>query len=89
MAEMEWNDMGEIIYDGRVLMYRPYVYVSRRDGEWSVKFDWDDTYHGYEDGYGFNPYDPADSEITDYIKEGDEFLGEFLKKTGIWNVSVH
>lgn len=79
MAEMEWNDMGEIIHDERVLLYRPYVFLSRREGDWKVTFDWDDTYQGYEDGYDFNPFDPADKEITGYIEEGDEFLGEFIK----------
>jgi hypothetical protein len=82
-------DMGEIEDNERVLLYRPYIFLSRRNGEWSVTFDWEDSYQGYEDGFDFNPFTPADLGLRAYISEGDEFLSEFLKKNAVWDVSVH
>lgn len=82
-------DMGEIEERDVMLMYRPYIFLSRRDGEWKVTFDWEDSYQGYEDGFDFNPFTPADLGLREYIKQGDEFLSEFLKKNAVWDVSVH
>lgn len=81
--------MGEIEDNEPTLLYRPYIFLSRADGEWKVTFDWDDSYQGYEDGYDFNPFTPADLGLRAYIKEGDEFLSGFLKKNAVWDVSVY
>lgn len=54
-----------------------------------MTFDWEDSYQGYEDGYDFNSFTPADLGLRAYIEEGNEFLSEFLKKNAVWDVSVY
>lgn len=78
-------DMGEIEEEPTLLMYRPYIFLSRVDGKWNVNLDWEDCYQGYENGFDFNPFPPADLGLRAYIEEGHDFLGEFLSENADWD----
>jgi hypothetical protein len=75
-------------FDDFAMVYRPYVFVHRKDNEWTVKFDWDDSYIGFEQGDDFTPDRlPDDDELYSMAESADSFLTEFLKKNGVWSVS--
>jgi hypothetical protein len=72
------------------MVYRPYVFVHRRGDEWTVKFDWDDSFIGFEDGLDFIPDRmPDDDELYSEAEAADKFLSQFLKDNGVWDVSVY
>jgi hypothetical protein len=76
--------------DDFAMVYRPYVSVHRKGDGWEVRFDWDDCYIGYESERDFTPDRmPDDDELYREAESADAFLSEFLKNTGVWNVSVH
>jgi hypothetical protein len=70
------------------MVYRPYVHVHRKDGEWAVKFDWDDSFIGFEEGFDFTPDRmPFDDELYREAEAADRFLSEFLQGNGVGDVS--
>ena len=72
--------------DDFAMVYRPYVFVHRKGDGWAVKFDWDDSFIGFEDGFDFIPDRmPDDEELYKEAEVADAFLSEFLKNAG--NVS--
>jgi hypothetical protein len=77
-------------FDDFAMLYRPYVFVHRKDNEWTVKFDWDDSYIGFEQGDDFIPDRmPDDDELYRMAEGADAFLSKFLKNNKIWDVSVY
>jgi hypothetical protein len=76
--------------DDFAMVYRPYVSVRRKGDSWSVKFDWDDSYVGFESERDFTPDRmPDDEKLYSMAESADSFLTEFLKDNGVWDVSVY
>ncbi len=77
-------------FDDFAMVYRPYVYVARKGDEWDVRFEWDDSFSGFEEGSDFTPDRmPFDDELYREAEAADAFLEKFLKNTGVWDVSVY
>ena len=76
------------------LVYQPYIFLKKVDGEWQVEFDWEDCFKGWVDEGGLMVDEPPvlsyiKEPIYDYIIEGDDYLSQFLKNNGVWDVSVY
>ena len=77
-------------FDDFAMVYRPYVYVARKGGEWDVRFEWDDSFAGFEEGPDFTPDRmPFDDELYRMAEGADAFLSKFLRQNKIWDVSVY
>ena len=77
-------------FDDFAMVYRPYVHVRRKGGEWAVSFDWDDSFAGFEEGLDFTPDRmPDDDELYRMAEGADAFLSRFLRENKIWDVSVY
>jgi hypothetical protein len=75
-------------FDDFAMVYRPYVHVRRKGGEWAVSFDWDDSFAGFEEGDDFTPDRmPFDDQLYEEAESADAFLEQFLKNNGVWDVS--